>query len=302
MQYMQFIHLIMYLQFLYEYTIINHLCMSHIMYKHILLGADKHSESPVSNSSSVYNSPSCFEKPYRCPHPKIKFFLYTRRTQAKGEQLNVLDPEALYLTHWNPKHKTKIIIHGFNGGRDFSPSPEMRKAYFTLGEYNVIIVDYGESVREPCLSQMEWAPRFGALCAAQLLKYLGKHPRGVRPDFVHIVGYSVGAHVAGLIANNLSKEDGKIGRITALDPTIFFYAGSNNTRDLDKTDAHFVDVIHTGAGILGQWSPSGHADFYMNGGTSQPGCASSTIFGELQLSFPFFNCKNLYSIINPQKH
>jgi len=47
--------------------------------------------------------------------------------------------------------------------------------------------------------------------------------------------------------------------------------------DLDETDAHFVDVIHTGAGILGQWGPNGHADFYVNGGSSQPGCATSSI-------------------------
>lgn len=66
-----------------------------------------------------------------------------------------------------------------------------------------------------------------------------------------------------------------------LDPTIVFYMGTNRSRDLDPTDAHFVDVLHTGAGILGQWGPSGHADFYINGGSSQPGCASDTIFSKL---------------------
>ena len=63
-----------------------------------------------------------------------------------------------------------------------------------------------------------------------------------------------------------------------LDPTIFFYMGNNRSRDLDYTDAHFVDIVHTGAGILGQWGPNGHADFYVNGGSSQPGCAHDTIF------------------------
>ena len=62
-----------------------------------------------------------------------------------------------------------------------------------------------------------------------------------------------------------------------LDPTIFFYMNGNRSMDLDETDAHFVDVIHTGAGILGQWGPNGHADFYVNGGSSQPGCATSSI-------------------------
>lgn len=160
----------------------------------------------------------------------------------------------------------------------------MRKAYFARGDYNIIIVDYSTAVKEPCLSQMEWSPRFGSVCIGQLVKYILNHPRGVRPDDMHLIGYSVGAHIAGLVANHLSPKEGKLGRITGLDPTIFFYSSSNNSRDLDKSDAHFVDVIHTGAGILGQWWPSGHADFYVNGGTSQPGCASTTIFRE----FNFF--------------
>lgn len=229
----------------------------------------------------VFVSDSCLERPFRCPHPKIQFYLYTRRTQDDPELLDVLNPEQLYFTHFNPAHPTKIVIHGFGGGRNNNPSPEIRKAYFTVGNYNIIIVDYSTAVKEPCLSQMDWAPRFGAMCIAQLVKYLARHPRGVVPDGLHFIGYSVGAHIAGLVANFLTAAEGKIGRITGLDPTIFFYAGSNNTRDLDPSDAHFVDVLHTGAGILGQWHNSGHADFYINGGTSQPGCASTTLFQTL---------------------
>lgn len=56
----------------------------------------------------------------------------------------------------------------------------------------------------------------------------------------------MGAHIAGLTANHLKPEEGKLGRITGLDPTIFFYSTTNTTRDLDKSDAHFVDVLHTG--------------------------------------------------------
>lgn len=72
-----------------------------------------------------------------------------------------------------------------------------------------------------------------------------------------------------------------------LDPTIFFYMNGNRSMDLDETDAHFVDVIHTGAGILGQWGPNGHADFYVNGGSSQPGCATSSLLREYDRQ-PFF--------------
>lgn len=62
--------------------------------------------------NDVYNTTSCLEKPYRCPHPKIKFFLYTRRTQELGEEINVLNVESLWNSHWNPVHPVKVIIHG----------------------------------------------------------------------------------------------------------------------------------------------------------------------------------------------
>ncbi|XP_048480710.1 lipase member I [Plutella xylostella] len=42
---------------------------------------------------------------------------------------------------------------------------------------------------------------------------------------------------------------------------------------LDRSDAVFVDVIHTCSGVLGAEAPLGHADFYPNSGFApQPGC------------------------------
>lgn len=42
---------------------------------------------------------------------------------------------------------------------------------------------------------------------------------------------------------------------------------------LDSSDAEFVDVIHTDAGIFGYPTSIGHVDFYPNNGISpQPGC------------------------------
>ncbi|XP_050541867.1 lipase member I-like [Daktulosphaira vitifoliae] len=237
---------------------------------------------PIKQPTSVaelYNSTSCIEPPFSCPHPRIQFFLYTRLTQNKPDLLDVTDQESLYSSHFNPKYPVKIIIHGFQGGRNLSPSTDLRNAYFTRSNYNIIIVDYSTLAQIPCLNQVEWAPRFCAMCIAQLVNYLASHPRGVQPDKLHFMGYSVGAHIAGLTSNFV--DNGKIGRITGLDPTIIFYMGNNRSRDLDHTDAHFVDIIHTAAGVLGQWGPNGHADFYVNGGTSQPGCVSNSIIQTL---------------------
>lgn len=46
--------------------------------------------------------------------------------------------------------------------------------------------------------------------------------------------------------------------------------------------ALFVDVIHTDAGPiisggLGLMQPSGHVDFYPNGGIQQPGCGTNVL-------------------------
>ncbi|XP_011311218.1 inactive pancreatic lipase-related protein 1 isoform X2 [Fopius arisanus] len=227
----------------------------------------------------LFNSTSCAQPPYTCPHPQIQFYLYTRTTQKNPALLNVRDPRSLDYTTFDKSHSTKVIIHGFGGGRNLAPSTDLRNAFFKRGNYNIIIVDYGSLVREPCLSQMQWGPDFCSRCIAQLVRYLRDHQRGTPVETIHVLGYSVGAHIAGLIANHL--PDDKLGRITGLDPTIFFYMNGNRSRDLDETDAHFVDIIHTGAGILGQWGPNGHADFYVNGGSSQPGCASTSILRTL---------------------
>ncbi|XP_022913419.1 phospholipase A1 member A [Onthophagus taurus] len=256
-------------------------CFLLLLYTFTGSSGQKEKEKP-SNIQDLYNTSSCIPKPFKCPHRQIEFFLYTRRTQQKPELLNTKDQNSLFNSFFNRHHPTKIIVHGFGGGRNQSPSTDMRDAYFHNGEYNIIIVDYGSLVKEPCLKQMEWAPRFCAKCISQLVRYLTQHPRGIRADDMHMIGYSVGAHIIGLVANYLSPEkDGKLGRITGLDPTIVFYMGNNRSRDLDPSDAHFVDIMHTGAGILGQWGPNGHADFYINGGSSQPGCASDTLFQTL---------------------
>lgn len=97
----------------------------------------------------------------------------------------------------------------------------------------------------------------------------------------------------------------KLGRITGLDPAEPLFGETDPIVRLDRTDAKYVDIIHTDAiipGGLGMIKPIGHVDFYPNGGHDNPGCtmtlqehlnnADSSIFWSLQ---QFLGCNHVRS-------
>lgn len=58
---------------------------------------------------------------------------------------------------------------------------------------------------------------------------------------------------------------------------------------LDKSDAEYVECIHTGDNCFGINQPLCTANFYLNGGSGQPGCGGEK-FGEI---FSEFSCNFL---------
>ena len=74
----------------------------------------------------------------------------------------------------------------------------------------------------------------------------------------------------------------KISRVTGLDAAGPEYEKATAEVRIDKTDAEFVDLIHTNGGdettgVAGIHMPCGHADFYPNGGNKQTGCGGELI-------------------------
>ena len=96
---------------------------------------------------------------------------------------------------------------------------------------------------------------------------LSKH--GISPASIHIIGHSLGAHIAGNIGKHLN---GTLARITGLDPALPLF--THRSKDaLQTSDAQFVDVIHTDFPVFGDLTPRGSVDFYPNfGQTPQKGC------------------------------
>ncbi|KDR21675.1 probable phospholipase A1 magnifin [Zootermopsis nevadensis] len=204
-----------------------------------------------------------------CPDPDVEFFLYTRSNPTDA-QIIAVNEGLLNLTssNFNSSHPTKFIIHGYNSDMDLDVLVDIRKAYLDEGDHNVIAVDWSRLCPGPCYPSAVYNAKFTGKCIAQFLQEL----RLVGASDVHVVGFSLGAHVAGFAANNLRPY--RLPRITGLDPAMPFFATVNKDQKLDACDADFVDVIHTNAFVQGKIERSGDVDFYVNGGISQPGCWS----------------------------
>lgn len=79
-----------------------------------------------------------------------------------------------------------------------------------------------------------------------------------------IIIFSLGAHIAGLAAKHLkviSPSTGKIACIIGLDPaSVGFYMSKPKSR-LGKTDADYVQIIHTDSDKFGIPNAIGHGRF-----------------------------------------
>lgn len=84
-------------------------------------------------------------------------------------------------------------------------------AYLLEGDYNVIGVDWSPLVTRDYLTAIKGA-YFAAKNVSSLINWLVSS-RQVKLENIHLIGHSLGAHVAGLSSDTVTGN-GKIGRIT----------------------------------------------------------------------------------------
>ncbi|XP_072381543.1 phospholipase A1-like [Diabrotica undecimpunctata] len=216
------------------------------------------------------NCPIYFEEP--CSPYATKFIL----SIGKGENVTYhdLDPyKPVIPKEFNHLLPFKVVIHGYGGLTVDTAITNVTVAYQSVG-YNVLIVDWEPISSIPCYITSYLNTWHVGQCLAILAMNL--FPYGISPLLTHIVGFSLGAHIAGFAGSNIKNTMGlSFMRITGLDPALPFFATFNNDWKLDSSDASFVDVIHTSAGSFGKLEALGDADFYLNGGSLQPFCYSA---------------------------
>ncbi|XP_060863486.1 inactive pancreatic lipase-related protein 1-like isoform X2 [Metopolophium dirhodum] len=199
----------------------------------------------------------------------VFYWLYTR-DDTDGQMLNRSEPHMIESTTYDPTNPIKVIVHGWLGSTQEKSGvcSYNVKSYFEVGNYNVICVDWKQYSTDLSYAVAKKRSKYIALDIVKVLLKITYNMTMGCYDTLHVIGHSMGAHIAGHVGKNLPGVD----RITGLDPAKPMYEKSGPDDRLDMTDANYVDVMHTNAGQNGLNKSIGHMDYYPNGGTKQPGC------------------------------
>jgi len=143
-------------------------------------------------------------------------------------------------------------------------------AYLDLknGNYNIFTVDWGRGAIADYITASYRVKPVGKVLA-KFVDFLHQEA-GLRFEDLQLVGFSMGAHVAGLAGKHIQTR--RLRMIRALDPALPFFRYAKEEERLTHQDADYVEVLHTSVGSYGFDRPLGHADFYANWGSQQPGC------------------------------
>lgn len=227
-----------------------------------------------------------YRKPTGVPasaKPSVAFNIRTSKDpEHEGCNLSLGDSQLLEDCGFNMTAKTFFIIHGW------TLSGILEKWLYKLvwalqtreKDANVVVVDWMPLAHQLYFDAVNNTRVVGQRVAGMLNWLQEKEEFSL--GNVHLIGYSLGAHVAGYAGNFVR---GTVGRITGLDPAGPMFETVGINMRLSPDDADFVDVLHTYTISLGMSigirRPVGHIDIYPNGGDSQPGCGSKGVLASL---------------------
>ncbi|XP_062435710.1 pancreatic triacylglycerol lipase-like [Rhea pennata] len=206
-----------------------------------------------------------------------RFLLYTKENPDNFQEISAVDASTIEQSNFNAGRITRFIIHGFTDKGEENWLSDMCKRMFTVEDVNCICIDWKKGSR----CQYTQASNNIRVVGAEIAYFVNvlREKFGYSPANVHLIGHSLGAHAAGEAGRRMPE----IGRITGLDPAQPYFQGTPIEVRLDKSDAKFVDVIHTDSAPtipnlgFGMSSAIGHLDFYPNGGEQMPGCGKNPI-------------------------
>ncbi|KAM3965493.1 pancreatic lipase-related protein 2-like [Aphomia sociella] len=195
------------------------------------------------------------------------YLLFTRRNPNSAQTLDIDDANSIRLSNFNPQVPTVVIAHGWLSNQNTDINPTIRDAYLGKSDTNVIVLDWRRLALSDYVTAVLGVPAVGR-GLAQFIRFLNS-VTGVPYNSIHLVGFSLGAHLVGNAGRELG---GQLARVTGLDPAGPLW--NLNSNSININDGVYVEGIHTDGGLagLGIGDAIGNVDFFPNGGTNQPGC------------------------------
>ncbi|EDW14514.1 phospholipase A1 [Drosophila mojavensis] len=196
----------------------------------------------------------------------VKFYLFTKSNPTKGTKITATS-KSITKSNFNANNPTRVIIHGWTQSSSSGMNKNIRDAWLSNGDYNVIVVDWARARSIEYASSVVAVPTVGTKVANMINYLVSDH--GLRLDTLYVIGHSLGAHVAGYTGKN---TNGQVHTIIGLDPALPLFSYNKPNKRLNSEDAFYVESIQTNGGMLGFLKPIGKGAFYPNGGKTQPGC------------------------------
>ncbi|XP_061681832.1 lipoprotein lipase [Syngnathoides biaculeatus] len=216
-----------------------------------------------------------FQQKHDANQTLVRFSL--RRASRPEEDLCYILPgraDSLAACAFDAAAKTFLVVHGWalSGMFESWVAKLVSALYERERLANVIVVDWLRAAQNHYVVAAQSTEAVGRE-VARFIDWI-QETTNIPLDNLHLIGYSLGAHVAGIAGSHATN---KVGRITGLDPAGPDFEGEHARRRLSPDDAAFVDALHTftrgSLGLsIGIQQPVGHVDIYPNGGSFQPGC------------------------------
>ncbi|XP_065073627.1 pancreatic triacylglycerol lipase-like [Ochlerotatus camptorhynchus] len=209
-------------------------------------------------------------EPLFTPETDVIFRMYSRRNPVHPQIIRWDDPSSISNSNFDPSNPTRFLIHGWVEGEDATLHWVIKDHYLRVGDFNVINVDWGDGAQT--INYIAARNRVGGvgMIVSRVIDVI-RATTGQSLDMINVIGFSLGGHAAG---NAGKGQNGQLNSVIALDPAgPLFSQGQADT--LAATDAIYTEAIYTNAGNLAFDAPLAQANFYPNGGRSQPGCITS---------------------------
>uniref|UniRef100_A0A8C0AEN9 Triacylglycerol lipase n=1 Tax=Bos mutus grunniens TaxID=30521 RepID=A0A8C0AEN9_BOSMU len=210
-------------------------------------------KSPAAGEEVCYERVGCFKDglpwtgtfsrqfaglPWSPEKINTRFLLYTRQNPKVHQEVSAVNYLTIRASHFATHKITRINIPGWKS--DGKWQQDMCNVLLKVEDVNCINLDWinGSLQYIHAVNNLRVVGAEVAYFIDVLVKKFG-----YSASKVHLIGHSLGAHLAGEAG---SRTPG-LGRITGLDPAGPCFHDTPNEVRLDPSDANFVDVIHTNA-------------------------------------------------------